>query len=424
MTEPRRVVVTGLGPVSCLGLGKEPTWEHVSNGRTGIRGFDFQHANARLDLMPIKIGGQVWDFDPTPYFKNPKEIRRTDRVTHYAMAAAKLAMEDAGSPMLDPTRTGVLIASGIGGIESYGLHWHKYLTQSQVDEQMAVDRVSPFVVPQLMPNASAGHIAMEFGFMGPNLCIATACAAGTHAVGEAFRWIRDGMADAAIAGGTEAALVEPAIAGFAKAMALSKNHDPEKASRPFDRDRDGFVLSEGAAALILEEAEQATARGAHIYAEVAGYGLSADAHHVVAPHPEGLGAVAAMQMALQGAGEDPSAMDYINAHGTSTKLNDASETRAVKKLFGDHAYELAISSTKSMHGHLLGAAGALEAVITSLAIEHQTAPPTINWENPDEDCDLDYVPNEARKMDIRVAMSNGFAFGGQNGSIVLRRFEE
>jgi 3-oxoacyl-[acyl-carrier-protein] synthase II len=274
-----------------------------------------------------------------------------------------------------------------------------------------------------MPNAASGHLAMEFGFMGPNLCIATACAAGTHAVGEAFRWIRDGMADAALAGGTEAALVEPAIAGFAKAMALSKNTDPEKACRPFDRDRDGFVLSEGAAALVLEEAEQAVARGAHIYAEVAGYGLSADAHHVVAPHPEGIGAVAAMQMALQHADEDPTALDYINAHGTSTKLNDAAESRAVKKLFGDHAYQLAISSTKSMHGHLLGAAGALEAVITSLALENQIAPPTINWANADEDCDLDYVPNEARKMDIRVAMSNGFAFGGQNASIVLRRFE-
>jgi 3-oxoacyl-[acyl-carrier-protein] synthase II len=421
VTERRRVVITGLGPVTCLGIGKEPTWDHVVNGRSGIGYFQPHHERAELDIMPVKIGGQVWDFDPAPFFTNPKEIRRTDIVVHYAMAAAKTAMQDAGNPTFDPSRTGVIIASGIGGIESYGLHFRKFLENP--NKQQAVDRVSPFVVPQLMPNAAAGHIAMEFGFMGPNMCMATACAAGTHAVGEAYRWIKDGMADAAIAGGTEAALVEPAIAGFSKAMALSKNPDPKTASRPFDRDRDGFVLSEGASALVMEEAEQAVARGAHIYAELAGYGLSADAYHVVAPHPEGLGAVAAMQMALQDAGEEPTAVDYINAHGTSTKLNDASETRAVKKLFGDHAYKVPISSTKSMHGHLLGAAGALEAIITALAIEHRTAPPTINWENPDEDCDLDYVPNEAREVDIRVAMSNGFAFGGQNASIVLRRFE-
>jgi 3-oxoacyl-[acyl-carrier-protein] synthase II len=414
------VVVTGIGPVSCLGVGKEPTWDHVSNGRSGIRHYKLWNQLAPTEFLPVKIGGQVWDFDATE-FMNPKEVRRTDRVVHYAVAAAKLAWKDAGEPTVDPTRAGVLIASGIGGLETFGYQFRKYMENPDISQ--APSRVSPFIVPALMPNASAGHVSMHFGFSGPNLCIATACAAGTHAVGEAYRWIKFGMADTAIAGGSEAALIEPTINGMARAMALSKNPDPEKASRPFDRDRDGFVLSEGAGALILEEAEQAQARGAHIYAEVAGYGLSADAYHIVAPHPEGVGAVAAMQMALQDAGEEPSTVDYINAHGTSTELNDLAETKAVKKLFGDHAYKVPISSTKSMHGHLLGAAGALEAAIVCMAMEESLAPPTINYENPDEECDLDYVPNEARKMDIRVAMSNSFAFGGQNASLVLRRFE-
>jgi 3-oxoacyl-[acyl-carrier-protein] synthase II len=421
MVETRRVVVTGLGPVSCLGIGKEANWKSVSEGHSGIRTLDRLRNNvAPMEALPVRIGGEVWDFQATD-FMNPKEAKRTDRVVHYAMAAAKLAWQDAGEPTVDPTRAGVLMASGIGGLESYSVQFRKYMENP--DKMIAPQRVSPFIVPQLMPNASAGHIAMHFGFTGPNLCIATACAAGTHGVGEAYRWIKFGMADTAIAGGTEAQLIESTINGMARAQALSRNRDPQKASRPFDRDRDGFVLSEGAGALILEEADQAVARGAHIYAEVAGYGLSADAYHIVAPHPEGIGAVAAMQMALQDAEEEPSAVDYINAHGTSTELNDLAETRAVKKLFGDHAYAVPISSTKSMHGHLLGAAGALEAAITCLAMDQGLAPPTINYENRDEECDLDYVPNEARKVDIRIAMSNSFAFGGQNASLVFRRFE-
>jgi beta-ketoacyl-acyl-carrier-protein synthase II len=337
------------------------------------------------------------------------------------MAASQLAWKDAGEPTVDRTRTGVLMASGIGGLEAFSVQFRKYMENP--DRNIAPERVSPFTVPQLMPNASAGHVAMHFGFTGPNLCISTACAAGTHAVGEAYQWIKFGQADVAIAGGTEAQVIEPTINAMAKAQALSRNPDAEKASRPFDRDRDGFVLSEGAAALILEEAESAVARGAHIYAEVVGYGLSADAYHIVAPHPEGIGAVASMQMALQDAELEPADVDYINAHGTSTPLNDLSETRAVKKLFGDHAYQVPMSSTKSMHGHLLGAAGALEAAIVCVAMEEGIAPPTINYETPDPECDLDYVPNEPRKLDIEVAMSNSFAFGGQNASIVLRKFE-
>jgi 3-oxoacyl-[acyl-carrier-protein] synthase II len=421
MVETRRVVVTGLGPVSCLGIGKDANWSSVSEGRSGIRHLESLRNNvAPMEALPVQIGGEVWDFEATE-FMNPKEAKRTDRVVHYAMAAAQLAWKDAGEPTVDPTRTGVLMASGIGGLESYSVQFRKYMENP--DKMQAPSRVSPFIVPQLMPNASAGHIAMHFGFTGPNLCIATACAAGTHGVGEAYRWIKFGLADTAIAGGTEAQLIESTINGMARAQALSRNPDAPKASRPFDRDRDGFVLSEGAGALILEEADQAVARGAQIYAEVAGYGLSADAYHIVAPHPEGIGAVAAMQMALQDAEVEPTGVDYINAHGTSTELNDLAETRAVKKLFGDHAYNVPISSTKSMHGHLLGAAGALEAAIVCMAMEHGVAPPTINYDNKDEECDLDYVPNEAREVDIKVAMSNSFAFGGQNASLVFKRFE-
>jgi 3-oxoacyl-[acyl-carrier-protein] synthase II len=417
-SEARRVVITGLGPVSCLGVGKDASWAAVSAGRSGIRKVEVPDRMAGVEL-PVTIGGRVWDFDPAQ-FMNPKQVRRTDRCVHYAVAASKLAWEDAGTPEVDPSRTGVVMATGIGGLEFFVNVLRKYLGGEPWPNP---DRVSPFTVPALMPNAAAGHIAMEFGFTGPNLCVATACSAGGHALIDAYMWIKHGFADTVVAGGTEAQLIEVTINGMAQAGAVSKNRDPERASRPFDRDRDGFVLSEGAAALVLEDAERAAARGAHVYAELAGVGMSGDAYHITAPHPEGLGAIAAMEMALQEAGEAPESIDYINAHGTSTQLNDAAETRAVKKLFGDHAYNVAISSTKSMHGHLIGAAGALEAVITSLAMEHRLAPPTINYENPDEECDLDYVPNEARPLDIRVAMSNSFAFGGQNASLVFRRFE-
>jgi 3-oxoacyl-[acyl-carrier-protein] synthase II len=284
------------------------------------------------------------------------------------------------------------------------------------------DRVSPFMVPMLMPNAAAGHVAMHFGFTGPNECITTACAAGAHAVGEAYRVIKDGMADVCIGGGAEATVLGLTIAGFAQMQALTRNPDPATASRPFDKHRDGFVLSEGAGAVVLEEAERAVARGARIYAEVAGFGASADAHHITAPEPEGMGAIQAMQAALEESGEAPEAVADVNAHGTSTQLNDAAETKAIKKVLGEHAHRTAVSSTKSMTGHMLGAAGAVEAGIAALAIRDGRIPPTINYRTPDEECDLDYVPNEAREADVRVAMSNSFGFGGQNAVLLLRRW--
>jgi len=406
----RRVVVTGIGPVSPIGVGRNAFWESLLAGRGGVRRIQ------RFDPsdLPVQIAGEVADFDPTE-FLTQKEVRRTDRAVHFAVAAARLAWADAGEPEVDHARTGVMFSTGIGGLESL-------LAQHKVFLERGADRVSPFMVPMLMPNAAAGQVAMHFGFTGPNECITTACAAGAHAVGEGYRVIRNGLADVCIAGGTEASTLPLCIAGFAQMQALSRNRDPSRASRPFDANRDGFVLSEGAGALVLEDAERAVARGATIHAEVAGYGASADAYHITAPEPEGLGAIQAMQAALRDAGEQPEAVGYINAHGTSTQLNDVAETRAIKKALGDHAYRMAVSSTKSMTGHMLGAAGAIEAGVAALALEHGVIPPTINYETPDEDCDLDYVPNENREEDIELAMSNSFGFGGQNAVLVLRRW--
>jgi 3-oxoacyl-[acyl-carrier-protein] synthase II len=407
----RKVVVTGIGPVTPVGVGLQPFWDALLAGRCGI-----DHLQ-RFDPseLPVKIGGEVLDFDPTGWM-TPKEVKRSDRAVHLAVAGAKLAWEDAGQPTVDPARTGVMFSTGIGGLSSL-------LAQHKVFLERGADRVSPFMVPLLMPNAAAGNVAMAFGFTGPNECITTACAAGAHAVGDAYRLIQRGLADVCIAGGTEASVLPLTIAGFAQMQALTRNPDPKKASRPFDRDRDGFVLSEGACALVLEEAGRATARGARIYAEVTGYGASADAYHITAPEPEGLGAIQALQAALEDAQEPPDAVDYINAHGTSTQLNDAAETKAIKKALGDHAYRVPISSTKSMTGHLLGAAGAMEAGIAALVVHHGMIPPTINYENPDEDCDLDYVPNQSRQADVRFALSNAFGFGGHNAVIGARRFE-
>jgi 3-oxoacyl-[acyl-carrier-protein] synthase II len=403
----RRVVVTGIGPVTPVGIGLEPFWDSLVSGRSGI-----DHIQ-RFDpsQLPVRIAGEVNDFDPTSWM-TPKEVKRNDRCVHLAVAGAKLAWADAGEPSVDPARTGVMFSTGIGGLSSL-LHQH------EVFLARGADRVSPFMVPQLMPNAAAGNVAMAFGFTGPNECITTACAAGAHAVGDAYRLIQRGLADVCIAGGTEASVLPLTIAGFAQMQALTKNPDPATASRPFDRDRDGFVLSEGACALVLEEADRATARGARIYAEVIGYGASADAYHVTAPEPEGLGAIQALQAALEDANEPPDAVDYINAHGTSTQLNDAAETKAIKKALGDHAFRVPISSTKSMSGHLLGAAGAMEAAIAALVIHRGVIPPTINYENADEDCDLDYVPNQAREADVRFALSNAFGFGGHNAVLCL-----
>ena len=408
--ERRRVVVTGIGPVSPIGVGRDAFWESLLAGRGGVRKIQ------RFDPsdLPVQIAGEVADFDPTEFMR-PKEIRRTDRAVHFAVAASRLAWADAGEPEVDHARTGVMFSTGIGGLESL-------LAQHRVFLERGADRVSPFMVPMLMPNAAAGHVAMHFGFTGPNECITTACAAGAHAVGEGYRVIRNGLADVCIAGGTEASTLPLCIAGFAQMQALSRNRDPAKASRPFDANRDGFVLSEGAGALVLEDAERAMARGARIHAEVAGYGASADAYHITAPEPEGLGAIQAMQAALRDAGEQPEAVGYINAHGTSTQLNDVAETRAIKKALGDHAYRVAVSSTKSMTGHMLGAAGAIEAGVAAMVLEIGVIPPTINYETPDEECDLDYVPNEKREQEITLAMSNSFGFGGQNAVLVLRRW--
>jgi 3-oxoacyl-[acyl-carrier-protein] synthase II len=410
-SDSRRVVITGIGAITPIGTGVQDFWDGLTSGRIGIgpiQGFDASN-------LPVKIAGEVPNFQPDRWL-TPKEVKRTDRCVHFAVGAAKLAWSDAGEPTVDHARTGVMFSTGIGGLGSL-------LAQHLVLLEKGPDRVSPFMVPMLMPNAAAGHVAMAFGFTGPNACITTACAAGSHAVGEAFRLIRYGFADVAIAGGTEASILPLTVAGFAQMHALTRNPDPSIACRPFDKERDGFVLSEGSGAVVLEDAERAVARGARIYAEVCGYGASADAHHITAPEPEGLGAIQAIQAALEEAGEPPDAVDYINAHGTSTLLNDAAETRAIKKALGDHAYRVAVSSTKSMTGHMLGAAGAVEAGVAALAVANGMAPPTMNYRTLDEDCDLDYVPNEARPLDIRLALSNAFGFGGHNAVVAVRRFD-
>ncbi len=405
----RRVVVTGIGPVTPVGVGRDEFWDALVSGRSGIGEVTLFDASE----FPVRIGGEVKDFDPTAWMDR-KAARRTDRVVHLAVAAARLGWEDAGSPQVDPQRAAVVVSTGVGGL--------RYMEeQIRVLATRGPDRVSAFTVPAMMPNAATGQIAMELGFTGPNACITTACAAGAHGIGEAYRYIKHGMADLAVAGGTEAAITPLSLAAFAQMQALSRNPDPSRASRPFDADRDGFVMAEAAGILILEEEERARARGATIYAELAGYGTSADAFHITQPEPQGAGAVIAMQMALTDAGEDAEAVDYINAHGTSTQLNDAAETRAIKKALGDHAHNVPISSTKSMTGHMVGAAGAAEAAVAALAVHEGVIPPTINYETPDPECDLDYVPNEARRQEVGLALSNAFGFGGQNAVLALRR---
>ncbi|MGH2653849.1 MAG: beta-ketoacyl-ACP synthase II [Actinomycetota bacterium] len=405
----RKVVVTGIGPVTPVGVGRADFWDALVAGRSGIGEVTlFDTAE-----FPVRIAGEVKDFDPTVWMDR-KAARRTDRVVHLAVAAARLAWEDAGSPSIEPERAAVVVSTGVGGLQTME-------DQVRILAERGPGRVSAFTVPAMMPNAASGQIAMELGFSGPNACITTACAAGAHGVGEAYRYIKHGMADLAVTGGTEAAITPLALAAFAQMQALSRNPDPAQASRPFDANRDGFVMAEAAGILILEEEERARARGATIYAEVAGYGTSADAFHITQPEPQGAGAVIAMQMALTDAGEDAEAVDYINAHGTSTQLNDAAETRAIKKALGDHAHRVAISSTKSMTGHMVGAAGAAEAAVAALAIHEGVIPPTTNHETPDPDCDLDYVPNEARKQDVRLSLSNAFGFGGQNAVLAFRR---
>ncbi|MGZ5353714.1 MAG: beta-ketoacyl-ACP synthase II [Actinomycetota bacterium] len=404
------VVVTGIGPVTPVGTGVEDFWTGLTTGRNGIRritAFD-------TDDLPVKVAGEVPGFDPSPWL-DAKEIRRTDRFVHYAMASAALAWDDAGTPEVHAERAGVVFATGIGGISTL-------LTQHSVLLEKGPGRVSPFMVPALMANAASGHIAMRLGFTGPNLCTVSACSSSNHAIGEAMRYIRDGYVDLCIAGGSEAATLPLTVAAFAQMTALTKNPDPETASRPFDKHRNGFVLSEGACTLVLESEEHARARGAHVYCEVAGYGASDDAFHITAPDPKGSGAALAMTWALRDAGEEPAAVSYVNAHGTSTQLNDAAETAAIKAVLGDEvAHRVPVSSTKSMTGHMLGAAGAVEGAACALAIERGVVPPTIHYETPDPECDLDCVPNEARDVDVRLALSNSFGFGGHNAAVAFRR---
>ena len=410
MSAERTVVVTGIGPATPIGIGVDDFWAGATSGRNGIRRIE------RFDpaALPVTLAGEVDGFQASDWLE-PKEARRTDRFVHFAVASAKLAWDDAGRPEVASDRAGVVFATGIGGIE-----W--LLNQHDVLRDKGPGRVSPFMVPALMANAAAGHIAMIYGFTGPNLCTISACASSNHAVGEGMRLVRDGYVDLCVVGGSEAATLPLTIAAFAQMTALTKNPDPESASRPFDADRDGFVLSEGACALVLETEDRARARGARVYGEVAGYGASADAFHITAPDPKGSGAALALRRALDDAGEEPEAVDYVNAHGTSTQLNDASETKAIKAALGEAvAHEVAVSSTKSMTGHMLGAAGAVEAAACLLAIQSGVIPPTIHYRKTDPDCDLDYVPNEARQADVRLAVSNSFGFGGQNAVVAFRR---
>jgi 3-oxoacyl-[acyl-carrier-protein] synthase II len=411
--EPRRVVLTGLGALSPVGNTTEEFWSALTQGKSGIGPI------TRFDASkyPTRIAGEVRGFDETKYV-DKKEARRLDPYLKYAIATSVMAVEDAAidTGKVDATRFGVCIGSGIGGITTL-------IEGEDVRREKGPDRVSPFVVPMLIINMAAGLVSMRFGAKGPNSSVVTACATGNHAIGDAYKIIQRDDADVMIAGGAEAMIVPLTIAGFCSMKAMStRNDEPTKASRPFDAGRDGFVCGEGAGIVVLEALEHAVRRDARIYAEVIGYGLTGDAHHMTAPDPEGDGAARAMQMALRDAGVDPSAVGYINAHGTSTPYNDKFETIAIKRVFGEHARKLAVSSTKSMTGHLLGAAGGVEAVATALALHHGLLPPTINYDTPDPDCDLDYVPNQARKVDVEYALSNAFGFGGTNATLAFRRY--
>jgi 3-oxoacyl-[acyl-carrier-protein] synthase II len=412
-TETRRVAVTGVGLVSPLGVGTAENWNALLEGRSGIGPI------TRFDTAgyPSRIAGEVKGFDPHDYL-DKKEVKKSDTFIHYALAATRFALEDSGLRIDEGNadRVGVVIGSGIGGLPLIESMHQTLLTRGP-------DRVSPFFIPGLIVNMAAGQVSIHHGAKGPNTSPATACTTGLHAIGDAFRFVQSGEADAMIAGGAEAVITPLAMAGFCAMRALStRNGEPEKASRPWDAQRDGFVMGEGCGLVILEELEMAKRRGAPIYAEVVGYGMSADAYHISAPHPEGDGAVRVMNAALRDADLPPEAIGYINAHGTSTPLGDLSEVRAIKRVFGDHAYKLAVSSTKSSTGHLLGAAGGLETGILALAVHHQILPPTINLDEPGEGCDLDFVPHKARPVDLEHAMSNSFGFGGTNASIVLKRY--
>ena len=410
----RRVVVTGMGMVSPLGTGVEKTWQALIQGKSGVAGI------TKFDPtgFDTQIAAEVKDFVPEN-FMDKKELRHTDIFIQYAMASATMALEDSQLKITpaNADRVGVVVGAGLGGLTTIEFY-HKVLLEK------GPSRISPFFIPMLIVNEAPGQISMRFGAKGPNTSVVTACATGNHNIGDAWRIIERGDADAVIAGGVEATITPLAVSGFNAMKALStRNQEPEKASRPFDKNRDGFVIGEGSGIIILEELQQALDRGAKIYAEIIGYGLTGDAYHITAPAPEGEGAARCMAMTLKSAGIQPEEVDYINAHGTSTEYNDLYETMAIKTVFKEHAKKLAISSTKSMIGHLLGGAGGVEAIFTILTICQGIIPPTINYQTPDPGCDLDYVPNIARKAEVRVALSNSFGFGGTNAVLAFKKFE-
>jgi len=410
----RRVVITGLGAITPIANSKDDFWKALLDGKSGggpLTAFDASE-------FTCQIAAEVKDFDPSP-FVNPKQLRRMDRFVVLGVCAAKMAFADSGLDIEkeDPTRIGVIVGSGIGGL-------HTIEDQVNVYREKGPSRLSPFLIPMLIVNMASGQISINLGVKGPNTAVATACASGTHAIGDAFKLIQRGQADMMVTGGAEGCVTPVGFGGFCSAKALTtRNDDPQHASRPFDKDRDGFLMGEGAGILVLEELEHAKARNANIYAEISGYAMTGDAYHMTAPDPNGEGATKCMAEALKDANANPQDVDYINAHGTSTQLNDRIETLAIKNVFKDHASKLAVSSTKSMTGHLLGAAGGVEAVATCLTIKESIITPTINYQTKDPECDLDYVPNEPRKAEVNMAVSNSLGFGGHNTSIVLRKYE-
>ena len=411
--EKRRVVVTGIGAVTPLGNDADTTWIGILEGKSGIG--PMTRVNA--DEYPAKVAAEVKDFNPEVFIEK-KDARKMDRFTQFAVASALMAVKDANLTINEDNshRIGVWIGSGIGGMETFE-------QQFEIFQKRGYKRVSPFFVPMLIPDMATGQVSITLGARGFNSCTVTACATGTNSIGDAFKVIQRGDADAMVTGGAEAPITKMSVAGFCANTALSTNPDPQTASRPFDKNRDGFVIGEGAGIVILEELEHALARGAKIYAEIVGYGATGDAYHITAPAPGGEGGARAMKMAINDAGLKPEEIDYVNAHGTSTEYNDKFETLAVKEVFGEHAYKLAMSSTKSMTGHLLGAAGGVEAIFTVLSIRDSMLPPTINYETPDPECDLDYVVKTARSKEIKAAMSNSLGFGGHNATIVFKKYE-
>ncbi|KOP81728.1 beta-ketoacyl-ACP synthase II [Cytobacillus solani] len=411
--DKKRVVVTGIGAVTPLGNDVDTTWKNILAGVSGVG--PLTRVNA--DEYPAKVAAEVKDFNIEDYIEK-KDARKMDRFTHYAIAASLMAVKDANLSINDENahRVGVWIGSGIGGMETFENQFETFLNRGY-------RRVSPFFVPMMIPDMATGQVSITLGAKGFNSCTVTACATGTNSIGDAFKVIQRGDAVAMITGGAEAPITRMSVAGFCANTALSTNPDPKTASRPFDKNRDGFVIGEGAGIVVLEELEHALARGAHIYAEIVGYGATGDAYHITAPAPAGEGGARAMKMAIDDAGLKPEEIDYINAHGTSTDYNDKFETLAIKEVFGEHAYKLAVSSTKSMTGHLLGAAGGIEAIFAVKAIQDGELPPTINYETPDPECDLDYVPNKSRKQEVKAVISNSLGFGGHNATIAFKKYE-